>query len=166
VYRDEDVRFTYEVARDSLVGWPTRAWKRDIVACRCSTRTRALPLRRAAARAFRFAKEGFVIPGNRLADVARERWGEAAFGRAPLGTGLSGSRAGRSSSASWLVRNENYYEKDKPWLDRIVFQIVPMRARRAAAARRGSGLRGRAAHARRPACGVPRGGARRPLPGA
>lgn len=122
----EDVRFTFEVARDSVVGWPTRAWKKDILACEVldpqTVRYRFATVPREA---FRFAKEGFVVPQHLLAGVPRAHWSEAEYGRAPVGSGPFRLASWEPQQRLVLVRNEYYFEKDRPYLDRIVFQIVP-----------------------------------------
>ena len=51
----------------------------------------------------------------------------------PVGTGPFKFAEWNKGSTLKVVRNENYFEKDKPYLDAIVFQIMPQGANRSTA---------------------------------
>jgi len=51
----------------------------------------------------------------------------------PSAPDRSSSLNGTKGSTLKLVRNENYFEKGKPYLDALVFQIVPQGANRSTA---------------------------------
>lgn len=51
----------------------------------------------------------------------------------PIGTGPFKFSEWNKGSTIKLVRNDNYFEKDKPYLDAIVFQIIPQGANRSTA---------------------------------
>lgn len=134
----EDVAFTFDVARDSSIAWSSRAWKTLVRSCNVVDRfTVRFTFDEVFADQFRFAREGFVVPKHLLHDVPRERWGEAAFARAPVGCGPFLFESWEPQQSITLVRNEHYFETGKPYVDRVVFRIVPDAASRVAQLRAG-----------------------------
>lgn len=120
-----DVQFTWDVARDSLVAWRSIAWKKDVVGCDViDPHTVRFRVRNVGRETFRFTKEGFVLPKHRLQDVPRAQWAGAAFGQQPIGAGPFQLQSWDKSQRIVLVRNDNYWDKPKPYIDRLVFQIV------------------------------------------
>ncbi len=135
----EDVVFSYEVARDSLVGWSTRAWKRHVTACEVVDRhTVRFHFDAVSFDQFRFAKEGWLVPKHLLAAVPRPEWRQHAFGRAPIGCGPFVLERWEAGQRIVLARNERYFGRPKPWLDRVVFEIVPEASTRVERLRAGS----------------------------
>ncbi len=135
----EDVAFSYEVARDSLVGWSTRAWKRHVTACEIVDRhTVRFQFDTVSFDQFRFAKEGWLVPKHLLAMVPRAEWRRHAFGRAPIGCGPFVLERWEAGQRIVLVRNERFFGHPKPWLDRVVFEIVPEASTRVERLRAGS----------------------------
>ena len=133
-----DVQFSYDVARDSLVGWRSRHWKMEILACDVvDAHTVRFRFDHLFPDQFRYAKEGFVIPKHLLASVPRAKWKDAAFGRAPVGCGPFRLERWEAQQRLILARNERYHESGKPYLDRVVLEIVPDATNRAAQLRAG-----------------------------
>lgn len=134
----EDVRFSWEIARDPGVAWSTRSWKEPVRDCVIVDRfTVRYDFDEIFPDQFRFAKEGFVIPRHLLQDVPRERWNDAAFGRNPIGCGPFRLERWEPQQRIVLARNDDYCDEGKPYLDRIVFEIVPDDASRVAQLRAG-----------------------------
>lgn len=134
----EDVAFTFDVARDSTVAWSSRPWKTTIRTCDVVDRfTVRFTFDEIFADQFRFAREGFVVPKHLLQDVPRDRWGEAPFGRAPVGNGPFRFESWEPQQSITLVRNEKYFDSSKPYVDRVVFRIVPDASSRVAQLRAG-----------------------------
>jgi peptide/nickel transport system substrate-binding protein len=126
-----DVRFSYDVARDTLIGWPTIRWKRDIESCEVlGPHTVRYRFSRRPREAERFAREGFVLPEHLLAGVPRDRWSAADFGKHPVGGGPFRLESWEPGQRLVLVRNQGYFESGRPYLDRIVLRIVPDAATR------------------------------------
>ena len=122
----EDVAFSFDVARDTLVGWPTLRWKREIQACEVvDPHTVRFRFARVPREAVRFAKEGFIIPKHLLASVPRDRWADADFAKHPIGCGPFRIDRWEPAQRLVLVRSDTYWERDRPYLDRLVFRIVP-----------------------------------------
>lgn len=135
----QDVAFTYDVARDSVVGWVTRSWKEHVTACEVLDRfTVRFDFDAVFLDQFRFAKEGWVLPKHLLQNVPRPQWAQAEFGRHPVGCGPFKLERWEPGQRIVLVRNELYFEKPKPWLDRVVLEIVPEASTRVERLRAGS----------------------------
>ena len=127
----EDVRFSYEVSRDTLVGWPTMRWKREIEACEVlDPQTVRFRFSRVPREAVRFAKEGFVIPKHLLEGVPRDGWAASDFAKHPIGCGPFRIESWEPAQRVVLVRSDTYWDPELPYLDRVVFRIVPDAATR------------------------------------
>lgn len=134
----EDVQFSFDVGRDSLVGWRSRHWKTAIQACDIvDAHTVRFRFDHVFPDQFRYAKEGFVIPKHLLAAVQRSTWKDAAFGRAPVGCGPFRLERWEPQQRLVLARNERFHEPGKPYLDRIVLEIVTDATNRGAQLRAG-----------------------------
>jgi len=134
-----DVAFTHDVARDSLVGWPTRSWKRHVIACDViDPHTVRFRFDAVFYDQFRFAKEGWLLPEHVLGGVPRSELGRHAFARVPVGCGPFVLESWEPGQRLVLVRNERYFDSPRPWLDRVVFEIVPEASTRVERLRAGS----------------------------
>lgn len=72
----------------------------------------------------------WILPKHATGDVAGMR--EWAFNRAPIGTGPFKLDEWSSGEFLQLSRNENYREEGKPYLDSLIFLVVPDEAVRTA----------------------------------
>ena len=135
----DDVVFTHELASDSLVNWRSRHWKEEIVACTAvAPHTVTYRFARAFPEAFRYAKEGFVLPRHVYGEVDRAHWEDGARARQPVGCGPYVLSRWEPGQRLVLERNPHYYDRDKIHLDRMVFEIVPDPATRLAQLRAGA----------------------------
>ena len=122
----EDVRFTWELEVDTLVAWPSSGIKssiRDVEVV--DTYTVSFHFTRRYPSQLMDANDGVILPKHVLGDVPRGELRTHEFGRSPVGCGpfkLGRWEAGRFIE---LVRNENYYENGKPYVDRVIFKFVP-----------------------------------------
>ncbi len=122
----EDVRFTWELETDTLVAWPGRNLKDRIVDVEAIDRYTV---------SFRFddrypyqlmdANDGVILPRHVLESVPRGEFRTAAIGREPVGNGPFKLVRWVSDQYIELERNPLYFEKDRPYLARVVFRIVP-----------------------------------------
>jgi peptide/nickel transport system substrate-binding protein len=134
----DDVVFTHEVASDSLVNWRSRNWKNDIASCSAEgPHTVRFRFRRRFPEQFRYAKEGFVLPRHVYGTVDRGRWEEGARARTPVGCGPFVLERWEPGQRLVLARNERYFDRERPRLDRIVFEVVPDASTRLAQLRAG-----------------------------
>lgn len=79
---------------------------------------------------------GGIVPEHLLKD---KQWDmeKDAFNRRPVGTGPFKFQEWTTSSHVTLVRNENYYKAGKPYLDMVIFKVIPDTNTAAAALERG-----------------------------
>ncbi|MEJ2719956.1 MAG: peptide-binding protein [bacterium] len=121
-----DVRFTWELETDTTVAWASRHLKdriRDVEVIDDHTVT------------FHFtnrypyqlmdANDGVIVPKHIVGKIPRAEFRTSTFGRAPVGNGPFKLARWVSGQYVELERNPLYYDKDKPYLDRVVFRIVP-----------------------------------------
>lgn len=134
----EDVRFSFDVARDPRVGWVGAAWKSRIESCEVAD-ARTVRYRFGAVYPDQLmdANAGFVVPAHRLCHVPRERWSEALDGRVPVGCGPFRLALWEPGRRVVLERNPHYHEPGRPRLDRVVFALLPDPEERVRALREG-----------------------------
>jgi peptide/nickel transport system substrate-binding protein len=121
-----DVRFTWELEMDTLVAWPSRHLKESIenvevvddhtVVFHFSTR---YPYQ------LMDANDGVILPKHILEALPREDIRTSGFGRQPVGNGPFRLSRWVSGQYVELEKNPLYYEEGKPYLDRIIFRVVP-----------------------------------------
>ena len=122
----EDVRFTWDVARDSTVDWVSRHWKESITDCEIvDPHTVRFHFSEVFRDQLRFAKEGFLLPKHLLQDVPRDAWASSAFATNPVGCGPFKLERWEKGQRMVLVRNEYYFVPEQPYLDRIVLEFIP-----------------------------------------
>jgi peptide/nickel transport system substrate-binding protein len=133
----DDVQFSFEVARDPLVGWQGTAWKSRIEACDVvDTRTVRYRFTEVYPDQLMDANAGFIVPAHRLRAVPRAAWRAAPEVRLPVGTGpfrLQEWTPGRLV----LERNPYFVPADRPWLERVEFVVVADPAEQVATLRDG-----------------------------
>ena len=76
-----------------------------------------------------------MVHGGMASPAAVAKWGDD-FGRHPVGTGPFKFEEWQPRDHITLVRNDDYWG-EKPWLDRIVFQVIPDDSARMIALRTG-----------------------------
>jgi peptide/nickel transport system substrate-binding protein len=135
----DDVAFSFDVARDSVVGWRSRHWKREIDACEVVDPFRVrFHFASTFLEQFRYAKEGWIVPKHLLAGVPRDQWRTSAFAHAPVGCGPFKLESWEPGQRIVLVRNERFFGAPKPWVDRVVLEFVPEASTRLGRLRAGS----------------------------
>ncbi|MBD3274910.1 MAG: hypothetical protein GF372_06335, partial [Candidatus Marinimicrobia bacterium] len=123
-----DVVFSNELAQDPQVAWSAIKWKEFIDDVEAVDDTTVV---------FHFsqvypyqimdANVGSIVPEHLLKDIPRTEFTSAEFNTKPVGNGPFMLKSWRSQEQIEFVRNPNYYEPNKPYLDRIVVRIVPDR---------------------------------------
>lgn len=124
----EDVVFTHKMQTTPEVGWGA-IYTKDYI-----DRVEALDDTTVV---FHFSKiypyqladavEGFILPEHLLKNIEPANISTAEFNRKPVGCGPFILKEWKTQQSLELVRNPNYYDDDKPYLDRIVFRIIPDR---------------------------------------
>ena len=128
-FTSEDVKFTWEAAKDSANGSALSsdyALISDVQAPDPLT----VVVTYSSFNAGYLDQFPWILPKHATGDVAGMReWG---FNRAPIGTGPFKLDEWSSGEYLQLSRNENYREEDKPYLDGLTFLVVPDEAVRTA----------------------------------
>jgi peptide/nickel transport system substrate-binding protein len=121
-----DVQFTFEVQISPEIAWTGRSYKEYI------TDAEALDDHKIR---FRFSKvypyqlmdinDGIILPKHAYEKIPLTDWRTYNFQDNLVTNGPF--KLGRYEPQQFveLVRNENYFLKDQPYLDRVIFQIIP-----------------------------------------
>lgn len=120
----DDVKFTYDLLMDSTVASPRQGsvelLKRVIIQ---DQHTVVFEFKEAYPDQM-FDTAGEILPRHVLEKVNRADLRSHAFGRAPISSGPFVLKKWQSNQYVELAANENYFE-GRPYLDRIIFKIVP-----------------------------------------
>ena len=121
-----DVAFTFDVQRDSVVNWSTRSWKLKIAGCDVvDAHTVRFHFKTRFPDQFRYAKEGYILPQHLYESVPRDQWESTDRARNPVGCGPFRLERWDAGQRLVFVRNEHYMDKVRPYVDRVVLQIIP-----------------------------------------
>ncbi len=117
----EDVQFTWQARMTPGVGVASTAGFSDVETVECPNPTTAI-IKYKNFYAGYLNLFGTIIPKSAGDPKNMKTW---AYNRKPIGTGPFKVQEWIADDHITLVRNENYREKDKPYLDQIVVRIVP-----------------------------------------
>jgi peptide/nickel transport system substrate-binding protein len=120
-----DVEATFAAQKDTLTLWAGRHLKQHIDSVTVlDDHTIVYHFNRAYPYQVMDANDGPIMPKHVL-----DRAGHAAFGKLPI---EQLPTSGPFKLGSWvkgqaltLVRNERYYEKGKPYIEKVIFKIIP-----------------------------------------
>jgi peptide/nickel transport system substrate-binding protein len=121
-----DVKFTFELQTDPRIAWPSRHLKDRIDSVEVvDDYTVRFRFSQRYPYQLMDANDGVIVPEHLLSDCPRDQFSTQPFSRRPAGNGPF--MLGRWVSGQYveLVRNPRYYEPGKPYLDRVVFRVVP-----------------------------------------
>jgi peptide/nickel transport system substrate-binding protein len=120
-----DVKFSYHKHIDPLIAWSAIRWKQFIEDVQVvDDTTVTFIFKEVYPYQLMDASVGSVLPRHLLADLPSESWKTCDFNRHPVGNGSFKFKRWVSQQTIELVANENYYA-GRPFLDRIVFRIIP-----------------------------------------
>ena len=124
--RASDVRFTYELFSDSVVGYKDRASlaRIDSVTVRDSFTVVFWFDGRYPEQFFDAASRMAIVPEHVLAKEPRATLLTSAIGRQPVGSGRFRVANWAAGSSIELVADTNHY-RARPKLDRVIFAVVP-----------------------------------------
>ena len=121
-----DVRFTWQLQTDPEIAWASRSIKDridDVEVIDDHTVTFHFANR------YRYqlhdANDGVIVPRHALDKVLRESFRTCDFGRSPVGNGPYRLARWVPGQYIELERNDEYYVESQPYLERVVFRIVP-----------------------------------------
>lgn len=121
----DDVKATFDAQKNPAVAWPSRHLKEHIDSVTVEDHwTVVFHFNRVYPYQLMDANDGVILPKHVLDTLEPKEMGIVPVERFPsngpfkLGNWVKGQ-------ALTLVRNERYYEKGKPYLERVIFKIVP-----------------------------------------
>ena len=122
----EDVRFTFTVQKNEEIGSPGLEFKDFIsdveVVDRHTVRfhfTQVYPYQ------LMDANDGQIVPAHAWGKVPFDRWRTTDFERLMVSCGPFRLAAHSPNQTLILERNPSYWGKPKPYLDRLVFRVIP-----------------------------------------
>ena len=120
-----DVKFSYQKQIDPVIAWSAIRWKKFIEDVQVVDDTTVTFLfKEVYPYQLMDASVGSILPKHLLEDVPSEKWQSLDFNRQPVGNGAFKLKRWVSQQTIELVPNENYYG-GRPFLDRIVFRVIP-----------------------------------------
>lgn len=120
----EDVQFTFELLADTAVASPNN-WVTDFIQKVVVVDSHTVRIEFCKAYPDQiFDTAGEILPRHILKDVDRRSLRTHAIGREPLSSGPYKLKKWVAQQVIELVPNEHYYGR-RPYLDRLVFKIVP-----------------------------------------
>ena len=122
----EDVVFTFKMHTDSIIGWDGISYKENIKNVESlDDSTVVFSFYQKSLSMLMDAVEGYIVPKHLLGDIPREKMRESDYNQHPIGTGPFCFLDWQAQQLITLKRNKSYYEAGKPYLDRVIFKIVP-----------------------------------------
>ena len=120
-----DVKFTYQLQKDSKIAWPLVKWKEYIEAVEViDDYTVKFIFSRLYPYQLMDAVVGGIIPKHILEKVDREKMQSADFNRQPVGNGPFKFKEWKAQQYIVVEANDKFY-RGRPPLDKIIFKIVP-----------------------------------------
>jgi peptide/nickel transport system substrate-binding protein len=120
-----DVEATFRAQKDPATGWASRHLKEHIDSVSVlDERTVVFHFNRVYPYQLMDANDGVILPKHVLETLRPEEIGALPAEQLPS-NGPFKLESWAKSQALTLVKNERYYEKGKPYLERIIFKIIP-----------------------------------------
>jgi peptide/nickel transport system substrate-binding protein len=120
-----DVKFSFEKQTDPLIAWSAIRWKEFIEDVQVvDDTTVTFIFREVYPYQLMDASVGAILPMHLLEHVPSEEMKTCEFNRQPVGNGPFKLKKWISQQTIELVANEDYYA-GRPFLDRVVFRIIP-----------------------------------------
>lgn len=124
----EDVRWTWQAHTNPAVSWDSAYMKeaiRDVEVV--DPQTVRFHYTRAYAKQLLDANEGLILPKHLWSQLPFEKWRENPdwFRQHQVASGPFKIESWKPQQEMVLVRNERYWEKDRPYLDRVILRFVP-----------------------------------------
>ncbi|MEW5807055.1 MAG: peptide-binding protein [Acidobacteriota bacterium] len=124
-----DVRFTWQAQTSPEVAWSARSSKEFITDVQAvGNHTVRFKFSRAYAYQLIDINEGVILPKHAFEKVPFSEWRKHNFLKEHVTNGPFKIKRYEPQQSVELERNEDYFDRGKPYLDRIVFRIVPDQA--------------------------------------
>jgi peptide/nickel transport system substrate-binding protein len=121
-----DVLFSWQVQRSAEVGWADSYYKDAIDRVEASDdHTVHMHFTRRFPYQMTHANEGLIIPAHAWSKIPFDQWQEIDWAQQALSAGPFRLVSTTRHQEIVLERNETYWRPDRPYLDRVVWRIVP-----------------------------------------
>jgi peptide/nickel transport system substrate-binding protein len=123
----EDVRWTWQAQTDPAVSWDSAFMKREIRDVEVvDPHTARFHFKRAYAKQMADVNEGVILPKHVWGQLPFAKWRESAdwFKEHAVFSGPFVIASWKPQQEIVLKRNERYFEKARPYLDRVVLRVV------------------------------------------
>jgi peptide/nickel transport system substrate-binding protein len=117
----DDVKFTWQAIMTPGIGVASTTGYSDMESVECPNPTTVIVKYKKFYAGY-LTRFGTILPKSAGDPKDMKNW---AYNRKPMGTGPFKVQEWVADDHITLVRNENYRDKDKPYLDQIVVRIVP-----------------------------------------
>jgi peptide/nickel transport system substrate-binding protein len=125
----EDVLFSWQVQTDETLGWPGIYVKDAIEKVEAvDSHTVRITFNRLYPYQLMDANEGMIIPAHAWADIPIERWEDTNWVERALSAGPFQLARHVPQQEIVLERNTKYWKPDLPYLDHVVWRIIPDQA--------------------------------------
>jgi peptide/nickel transport system substrate-binding protein len=122
----QDVLFTYKLHVHPEVAWDGISYKQSISNVTAPNDSTVIFSFNSKSRTMLMdAVEGYIVPKHILENVAPKDIFTASFNQSPVGTGPFQFLKWIDFQNITLIKNTAYFYTGKPYLDRLIFQIVP-----------------------------------------
>ncbi|MFQ6674934.1 MAG: ABC transporter substrate-binding protein [Fidelibacterota bacterium] len=127
-FTSRDVVFTYRLQVDPDVAWDGFPFKQNIVGVEApDDSTVIFTFREKTPTLLMDAVEGYIVPAHILEGVSPDEIRQAGFNHHPVGCGPFRFVGWKPQQSVTLEKFDRYYRKGRPYLDRVVFRVVPDR---------------------------------------
>ncbi|MBO8131707.1 MAG: hypothetical protein H0Z29_09370 [Candidatus Marinimicrobia bacterium] len=125
-FTSKDVIFTHKLQTNPEIGWNGITYKTYIASVEAPDDSTVIyHFRKRYNTMLMDAVEGYIVPEHLLKDMTPSEIRNSKFGENPVGTGPFVFKRWDFQQSITLVRNQNYYEENKPYLDKVIFKILP-----------------------------------------
>lgn len=124
----EDVRWTWKAQTDPDVAWETSYMKEDITDVEVvDPFTVRFHFSHVSPAQLLHANEGVILPKHAWSQLPFSEWRRQGdwFRQHMVSSGPFRLESWEPGQQLTLVRNDKYFEKDRPYLDRVVMRVVP-----------------------------------------
>jgi len=124
----EDVRWTWQAHIDPAVAWDSAYMKENIRDVEVvDPQTVRFHFTHAYSKQMLDANEGLILPKHLWSQLPFEKWRESPdwFRQHLVAAGPFKIESWKPQQEMVLVRNERYWEKDRPYLDRVIMRFIP-----------------------------------------
>ena len=125
-FTSKDVVFTYNMHKNPDVAWDGISYKENITNVEYKNDSTAVFwFKKRTPKMLMDAVEGYIVPEHLLKDIDPKEIFSCDFNRNPVGAGPFRFKEWKNQQYIKLEKNETYFIPEKPYIDNVVFKVVP-----------------------------------------